>query len=126
MDADVKWRRHYRLEVWKQGIVLVKAVYDLTRRFPNDERYGLCTQLRRAAISVPSNIAEGVARTSDKELLRFLDIASGSLSEVDTQLIIASELGYLRRDDEIFQRVANESRLLAGFIRSVQDVRRRP
>jgi len=120
MDAVPRWRRHYRLEVWKRGIKLVKSVYELTSGFPKDEQYGLVSQLRRAAISVPSNIAEGMARKGSRELLRFLNMASSSLSEVDTQLIIAGELGYVHWNHEIFNEVAVESRLLAGFIRSIE------
>lgn len=86
------------LIVWQKAIDLVGVVYQLTKAFPREELYGLTNQLRRAAISIPSNIAEGHARSSTSEFLRFLSIARGSLAEVETQLIIAQRLGYLSVD----------------------------
>jgi four helix bundle protein len=83
------------LRVWKDGMDLVELVYRLTRDFPKQELYGLTNQLRRAAVSVPSNIAEGQARTHVKEYLQFLSTAKGSLAEVQTQLEIAARLEYL-------------------------------
>src|SRR5262245_33076304 len=88
-------RRHTKLDVWQDAMRLVVQVYDATRQFPADERYGLTNQMRRAAISIPSNIAEGAARETDNEFLRFLFIARGSLAELETQLMIAAKLGYL-------------------------------
>ncbi|MBO8128225.1 MAG: four helix bundle protein [Peptococcaceae bacterium] len=88
-------RPHYNLEAWKEAITLVKAVYQLTKDFPADELYGLTSQMRRCAISIPSNIAEGAARSSRKEFAQFLSVAKGSLSKLDTQLLIAVELGYM-------------------------------
>jgi four helix bundle protein len=88
--------RSYRdLDVWKLAIEIVKDIYRVTEKFPPAELFGLTTQLRRAAISIPSNIAEGQGRNSSKEFRQFLAIALGSLAEVETQLIIASEIGYL-------------------------------
>ncbi len=83
------------LIVWQKGIELVETVYRLTKTFPKEEIYGLTSQLRRAAVSVPSNIAEGQGRKSTAEFENFLSIARGSLSEVETQLIIAHRLKYL-------------------------------
>jgi four helix bundle protein len=83
------------LEVWKLSIDLVESVYLATKSFPREELYGLASQLRRAAISVPSNIAEGQGRVSDKEFHHFLGQARGSLLEMETQLIIADRLGYI-------------------------------
>jgi len=88
-------RNYQKLDIWKLGIELVKEVYVLTNEFPRDERFGLISQLKRSAVSVPSNIAEGYGRGSDKEFCRFLHIARGSLYEVETQIIIASELGFI-------------------------------
>ncbi len=88
--------RSYRdLDVWKQGMQITLQVYKLTRTFPDDEKYGLVSQLRRAAVSVPSNIAEGHARDSTKEYLHHVSFATGSLAEVETQTLIAEHLGYL-------------------------------
>lgn len=87
-------RNHQRLRAWQESMALVEHIYQATADFPPDERFGLVSQLRRAAVSVPSNIAEGAARGSDADFIRFLYIARGSLSEVDTQLQIAERLGY--------------------------------
>jgi four helix bundle protein len=89
-DSDK--RPHERLVVWQDAMSLVEAVYRLTATFPDSERFGLTRQMRRAAVSVPSNIAEGAARRSTAEYLRFLSIARGSLAELDTQIQIASRL----------------------------------
>ncbi len=93
MIRDSQERPHERLEVWADAMALVEQVYRITARFPDAERFGLTSQMRRSAISVPSNIAEGAARRSRVELLRFLAIARGSLAELDTQLQIAVRLG---------------------------------
>ena len=87
-------RRHYDLMAWQEGMKLAEAVYALTTGFPADERFGLTGQIRRAAVSVPSNIAEGAARITKKEFLHFLAIARGSLSELDTQLILSRKLDF--------------------------------
>ncbi len=92
--------KHYKeLLVWQKGMTLVKIVYRLTSRFPAEERYGLTSQMRRAAISVPSNIAEGQARRGTNEFLQFLSIAEGSLAELDTQLSLSVELGFAQQAD---------------------------
>ena len=97
--AETPARSYRDLLVWQKAIVLVRDVYVLTRRFPDDERFGLTSQVRRAAVSVPSNIAEGQARQHRKEFRQFLHVALGSLAELDTQLIIARELGYVAAKD---------------------------
>ena len=86
---------HKDLEIWKLSIQFVKEIYIATESFPKIEQYGLVSQIRRAAISIPSNLAEGSARYSDKETLRFIDIMIGSIAELDTQLTIAKEIGFL-------------------------------
>jgi four helix bundle protein len=85
------------LLVWQKGIALVKTIYEITRAFPDEERFGLISQMRRAAISIPSNIAEGQARKTTAEFVHFLSTAEGSLAELDTQLTVSVELGYCNR-----------------------------
>lgn len=92
-------RKHHDLRVWQDGIALVKLVYALTKTFPREELFGLTSQMRRAAVSIPANIAEGAARSTRKEFAYFLVIARGSLSELETLVLIATELGYLKNDE---------------------------
>jgi len=92
--------RSYRdLLIWQKGMALAKQIYAMTRTFPGDERFGLTAQMRRAVVSVPSNIAEGQARHGQREFIQFLSHAEGSLAELDTQLALAVELGYCRPSD---------------------------
>lgn len=91
--------RNFRnYEVWKRAIVLAKEIYLLTEVFPDKERFGLSSQIQRAAVSVASNVSEGASRNSDTEFGRFLEIAMGSAFEVETQLIIASKIGYITEE----------------------------
>jgi four helix bundle protein len=91
---------HYKdLQIWQKGMRLTKEIYRLTARFPTEERYGLASQMRRAAVSIPSNIAEGQARRGTKEFVQFLSLASGSLAELDTQLLLSVDLEYTQRTD---------------------------
>ncbi len=92
---------HKNLDVWKISVDFVITIYKLTESFPADEKFGLTSQMRRAVISIPSNIAEGTARNSDKENLHFLHIALGSLAELETQLIVANKLEYCKTTAEI-------------------------
>jgi four helix bundle protein len=94
-------RNHRDLLVWKESVALAVLVYRVTESFPRSKIFGLTSQIRRAASSVPANIAEGAGRTGTPELLRFLSIASGSLSELDTHIEIAHQLGYIKKRDEI-------------------------
>ena len=94
-------RNFHELKVWGKAHRLVLSVYQATRHFPAEERFGLTLQLRRAAASAPSNIAEGCGREGERELARFLSIAAGSLSEVEYQLLLAHDLGYL--DETIYR-----------------------
>jgi len=100
-------------------MALVRTVYEATRDFPPEETYALTSQLRRAAVSIPSNFAEGAGRDGHKEFLRFLSIARGSLSELETRLLIAADLGYLAREHRAFVLLDRVSRLLAGLHKSV-------
>jgi len=96
---------------------LVRTVYDLTNTFPREETYGLTAQMRRAAVSVPSNLAEGAARLSRKEFSQFLSVAKGSLSELETQLLISVDLEYLDKAYEIFDLTEHVAKLLGGLHR---------
>jgi four helix bundle protein len=93
--GDGIMKTHKDLDIWKRGMSFVEQIYKETKKFPREEIYGLTSQIRRAAISFPSNIAEGAARSSIKEYIQFLYIALGSLSEIETQLIIAGKIEYL-------------------------------
>ena len=104
------------LQVWERAMQLAEAVYEMTSRFPADEKYTLTLQLRRAAISVPSNIAEGKGRGSDKEFKQFLYIARGSLFEVQTQLELAVRLGYIEQTATPQQQIAQLQRMLNTLI----------
>ena len=97
-------------------------IYESTRDFPSTEKYGLTSQLRRAAVSVPSNIAEGYGRGTSQDYLRFLRVARGSLFEVDTQLLIAQRMGYLDQSDyqQVEDKLAETGRVLAGLIKSIE------
>lgn len=110
------------LIVWQRGVELSLDLYRCTGDFPADERFGLVSQLRRAAVSVPSNIAEGYGRGSKQDYLRFLKVARGSLFELETQMTIACRLGYLR--EQLFDRLDELSkevgRVLSGLIRSLE------
>ena len=110
---------HKDLDVWKKSIELVTEIYSITANFPNEEKYGIVSQIRRAAISVPSNIAEGCARFSDKENLRFLDIARGSLAELETQLIISKNLGFIDSDN-LIKKISTIAQMLSGLKRHLK------
>jgi len=111
-------RGHEDLKVWQKGVDLVVSVYRLTGSFPKSELYGLTSQMRRAAVSVPSNIAEGHALKQTQAYLRHLAIASGSLAEVETQLEIARRLGYLSPESgEVFEKAKEVGRMLVGLRR---------
>jgi len=90
-----KIMNHKELDVWKESMLLAKEVYLLTKGFPKEELYGITSQIRRASVSVPSNIAEGAARSSDKEFIQFLYISLGSISELETQLLLSRDLGFI-------------------------------
>ncbi len=95
MDLFIFMKPHQRLEAWKKSFSFVKTIYLITKNFPLDERFGLTSQIKRSAVSIPSNIAEGAGRKSKKEFIQFLCIALGSLSELDTQLLLCKELAFI-------------------------------
>ena len=115
-------RPHKKLEAWKKSMDLVSVVYELTRAFPANEEFGLKTQLRRAAISVPSNIAEGMTRRTQNDKSHFLNIAQSSISEIDTQADIALRLGYLGEESrkELDRYLVQVGRLLTGLAQSLR------
>lgn len=110
-------RPHEKLDVWKKAIDFVVAVYEATENFPKDERFGLISQLRRAAVSIPANIAEGAGRKSYKEFAHFLSNSQGSASEVETELLIASRLCYIekRKYAELYSSLDEIGRMLTGL-----------
>jgi four helix bundle protein len=112
-------RPHYDLAAWQEAMKLARAVYELTANFPKAETYGLVSQMRRAAVSIPSNIAEGAARTGRKEFAQFLGIAKGSLSELETQALLAADLGFMGRDHQVFPLAERVAKLLGGLYRKV-------
>ncbi|MFP5419775.1 MAG: four helix bundle protein, partial [Gammaproteobacteria bacterium] len=105
---------------WKQAMELVVSVYAFTATFPQNEQYGLISQLRRAAVSVPANIAEGAARNGSKEFLHFLSIASGSLSELDTLIDLSRQLGYVESVEELNTKVDDVAGLVMGLATSIR------
>jgi four helix bundle protein len=113
-------RPHYKLEAWKEAMALVSLAYRVSQGFPKEEIYGLTSQLRRAAVSVPSNIAEGPARHGPKEFAQFLSISMGSISELETHLLIACNLGFLDNESPIFESLERVSKLLSGLYKSVR------
>jgi|SRR5664280_1827923 len=110
---------HKDLIVWQESRLLVKEIYDLTSGFPKEEIYSLTSQIRRAAISIPSNIAEGAGRDSNKENIHFLFIAVGSAAELDTQLILARDLNFITEENFIrmSDRLSKISKMLNGLIK---------
>jgi four helix bundle protein len=107
---------HKDLEVWKRAIDLVTQVYSVSKHYPRDEQFGLASQIRRAAVSIPSNIAEGAARNSSKEFVQFLYIALGSCSEVETQLVISGNLGYAY-DENVYNNLQQIKKMIIGLIK---------
>jgi len=110
---------HKKLDVWKLAMDLVIEIYGVTAKFPKEERFSLTYQIRRSAVSIPSNIAEGAARNTKREFVNFLHMAQGSLSELDTQMELAGRLGYLDKEDHqklelLMERI---DRMLSGLIR---------
>ena len=115
--------RNFRnLNIWKNGIQLVKEIYQLSVSLPDEEKFGLTSQIRRAAVSVPSNIAEGSSRSSEIEYKRFLEIAEGSLFEIETLLIIIAELNMVNVDrvNPLMEKVQTEQRMINNLISKIK------
>jgi len=115
-------RPHERLDVWQKSIELVEMIYKITKRFPKEEVYGLVTQMRRAAISVSCNIAEGAARHTKSEFRQFLFMSRGSLSELETELFISFRLGYIlpEKYKEILELTNKIGSMLTALIKSIK------
>ena len=105
------------MDVWKKSVDLVVDIYKTTENFPKDEKFGLTSQIRRVAISIPANIAEGAGRKSNKEFINFLSIAQGSASEVETEILIAYRLEYLTLEtyDKLIENLDNIGRMITGL-----------
>jgi four helix bundle protein len=115
-------RPHRNLDVWKKSMDFVKDIYKVTALFPKDEIYGLVPQMRRAAISIPSNLAEGAARKGNKEFKQFLNIAQGSISELDSQIELSLSLNYINeaKHVELMDKINVISKMLFGLSRSIK------
>ena len=108
------------LEIWKKGIMFVLVVYEAIKHFPKDEKFALTDQIKRAAVSIPSNIAEGASRNTTKEFIQFLYIALGSASERETQIIIAEKLGYIKNDQRLLSEITVMRKMLNALISSLK------
>lgn len=109
------------MEVWKYSRQLVVDIYKLVERLPKDEVFGLSSQIKRSVISIPSNIAEGCSRYSDKDTSKFIDIAIGSIAELDTQLILAEDLGFIIYDKTMSDNISKINALLKGLKKYTQN-----
>jgi four helix bundle protein len=111
-------KTHKDLIIWTDSIVLVTNIYKITSSFPKEEIYGLTSQIRRSAVSIPSNIAEGAGRRSEKEFIQFLYIALGSLSELETQILVAYNIGYIKEaiHEEINIKISQLIKMVSSFI----------
>ena len=125
MRGCVNWKgkmiTHKDLDIWKLGIELVEEVYKITAKFPKEEIYGLTNQMRRASVSISSNISEGAARGSKKEFIKFLYIALGSLAELETQIVISEKLGYLKNHN-LMELIEKQRRMQLNFIKYLKGI----
>ncbi len=111
-----------KLRIWQESMILVKEIYKCTSTFPKEERYDLTSQMRRAAISIPSNIAEGSQRTTNKDFANFISIAKGSLAELRTQIHIAEGLEYIGKEkaNEVLLRIEDINKMLYSFLQTLK------
>ena len=116
-------KTYKELKVWQKSYQLCLAVYKVTKKFPQDEKYGMISQMRRAALSIPSNIAEGYGRKTTLDYIRFLYIAYGSTCELETQLLLSSDLGYLKKENisEFQNSIGEIERMLKALIKSLEN-----
>lgn len=116
-------RPHYKLDVWKRSFALVKQIYLITEGFPGEEKFGLTSQLRRVSVSVPTNISEGAARNSQKEFIHYLYISLGSLTEIETLILLSKELNFIKSEEQlngILLEIEAITKLLLGLINSIK------
>ena len=113
-------RPHYKLDAWNNAMDLVDRIYEITRQFPSDEKFGLTSQMRRAAVSIPSNLAEGAARKGQAEFANFINIAKGSLSELETQIIISKRQNYISDISDLLDLIGKIASQLAGLYNYIQ------
>lgn len=121
MSSQNKCKLHYDLDVWKSGMEMAKKVYEITEKFPKKEIFGLTSQMRRCAVSIPSNIAEGAGRGSDSDFSRFLIIARGSLCELETQYLLSKQLGFIPDSADMLLEIQQLMQMLAGLIRHLKN-----
>ena len=116
-------RDYKKLEIWKNGLKIVKQVYELSNKLPSEEKFGLRSQVTRATVSIPSNIAEGCSRNSEVEFKRYLEIAIGSLFEVETQLTIAQELDFLSQNElkKVFELLELEAKMINSLNNKIKN-----
>ncbi|AZB21050.1 four helix bundle protein [Kaistella haifensis] len=119
MNNDI--RSHKDLKVWQESMDLVTEIYRISDCFPENEKFGLTSQIRRCAISIPSNIAEGCARKGNRELLQFLYVSLGSLAELETQYEIAQNLKYIKESEEIRNKIIFIRIMLSNLIKSIKN-----
>ena len=122
MEGRSKIHSFKDLEAWKQGHFLVLSIYRITKKYPSNEQFGITNQMRRAAVSVTSNIAEGFSRVSSKEKAQFYAIAKGSLTEIESQVLISRDLGYISSVDfeQIEEEIEQASRLITGLLKYIR------
>ena len=118
----MEYRPHRKLDVWERSMEFVKDIYGATNTFPKSEIYGLSSQMRRAAVSIPSNLAEGAARKGKKEFSQYLNIAQGSISELDTQIELSLMLKYIdsKLYNDLMEKLSSISKMLFGLSRSLR------
>jgi four helix bundle protein len=114
--SNGKVKTHKDLDVWNKAMELAEKLYYLTAKFPKEEKYGFVSQIRRSAISIPSNIAEGASRNSNKEFMQFLYVAMGSLSEIETQVLLATRLKLIN-EPALFDNIESIRKMLLGLIK---------